>query len=121
MLETGDLILLDIRRPEEWQETGVAKGAWLVSMHQPDFGVRLVKILQRFSPNQIALICRTGNRSNFLRSQIEAQGVVGIRDVSEGMMGNGQLPGWISRGLPIASAEEALADYRAAQTAWAQN
>lgn len=118
MMGAGDLVLLDIRRPEEWEQTGVAEGAWPVSMHEADFGDRLVAILQQYRPDQIAFICRTGNRSNFLRSQIESQGVPGIRDVSEGMMGNGRAPGWIARDLPIVSAQEALAAYTAAQAAW---
>lgn len=121
MMEAGDLVLLDIRRPEEWEQTGVAEGAWPVSMHEADFGNRLVEILQQYGPDQIAFICRTGNRSNFLRSQIEDQGVPGIRDVSEGMMGNGRAPGWMVRGLPIVSAQEALAAYGTAQAAWGQN
>lgn len=121
MVEAGDLVLLDIRRPEEWEQTGVAAGAWPVSMHAADFRDRLVEILHQYGPDQIAFICRTGNRSGILRSQIESQGVPGIRDVSEGMMGNGRAPGWMARGLPIVSAQEALAAYGAAQAAWGQN
>lgn len=121
MVKAGDLVLLDIRRPEEWEQTGVAEGAWPVSMHEADFGDRLVEILQQYRPDQIAFICRTGNRSDFLRSQIESQGLPGIRDVSEGMIGNGRAPGWLARGLPIVSAQEALASYGAAQAAWGQN
>ena len=34
---SGQIVLLDIRSPEEWQETGIAEGAWPVSMHTQDF------------------------------------------------------------------------------------
>lgn len=119
MQQSGDLIILDIRTRDEWQETGLAAGAWPVSMHEADFGERFVEILQRHPAEQIALICRTGNRSDFVRSQLEAQGVTGIHDISEGMIGNGDAPGWIVRGLPVVPLSSAQADYEAARTEWA--
>jgi len=119
MQQSGNLVILDIRTREEWQDTGVAKGAWPVTMHAPDFGERLVEILQRYPADQIALICRTGNRSNRVRSLLAARGVTGIRDISEGMIGNGDAPGWIARGLPIVPLSAAQTAYGTARTKWA--
>ena len=119
MQQSGDLIILDIRTRGEWEETGLAAGAWPASMHEADFGERLVEILRRYPTDEIALICRTGNRSNRVISELEAQGVTGIRDISEGMIGNGSAPGWIARGLPVVPLSSANADYEAARTEWA--
>ena len=44
----GNLIILDIRSPEEWAETGVAKDAWPVTMHDPNFGANLQSIIERY-------------------------------------------------------------------------
>jgi len=119
MQQSGDIIILDIRTRDEWHETGLAAGAWPVSMHEADFGERLVEILRRYPADQIALICRTGNRSSFVRSQLAAQGVTGIQDISEGMIGNGDAPGWIARGMPVVSLSSAEAEYEATRTEWA--
>ena len=119
-LATGEFILLDIRSPEEWAESGVAEGAWPVSMHVEDFPQRMRAILQNYAPSQIGLICATGSRSSYVANFLEQNGVEGVTDVSEGMFGNPSGEGWIARGLPVLSAEEALANYDKARMSWDQ-
>jgi rhodanese-related sulfurtransferase len=114
----GELILLDIRRPEEWKETGIAKGAWPVSMHTPQFPQQLRAILDQYAPNEIALICATGGRTAYVADILEQNGISGVYDVSEGMLGNGTSVGWIENGLPIVTAEEAQIGYEASQELW---
>ena len=115
---SGDLVLLDIRTPEEWKETGLADGAWPVSMHTPDFPKQLQEILTRFSPDQIGLICATGGRSSYVTKVLEQNGIHGVLDVSEGMFGNGNADGWIARGLPVIAIEEATERFKAAKETW---
>lgn len=115
----GEIVLLDIRSREEWAESGVAEGAWPVSMHEDDFAQRLQAILQRYDPSQIGLICATGGRSNYVAQVLQQNGVAGVVNVSEGMFGNTHGAGWIARGLPVVSAEDARAFYEATQAAWA--
>lgn len=110
----GTLIVLDIRSPEEWAETGVAEGAWPVSMHVSDFGLRLQQILAKHPPERIALICATGGRSAYIADALAENGITGVIDISEGMMGNPRGPGWIARGMAVQSAEAARAAYEAA-------
>ena len=117
-LENGELILLDIRTPEEWQDTGIAKGAWPVSMHSADFKERLDAILAVYPPEQIALICAVGGRSGGVTGALERGGIVGISDVSEGMMGSARGAGWIARGLEVVPLEQAQTDYDAATADW---
>lgn len=114
-LDAGDLILLDIRSRQEWRETGVAKGAWPVSMHERDFGQRLQAILASYPPEQIGLICATGGRTAHVLSILERNGISGIADLSEGMMGNRRGPGWIARGLEVVPLDEAQDAYDQAQ------
>jgi len=103
-----DLILLDIRTPGEWAETGLAEGAWPVSMHEPGFGQKLQAILDAYPPERIAMICAVGGRTGHVTGVLEKNGI-SVLDLSEGMMGNDRGPGWIARGLPIVTAEAAHA------------
>lgn len=116
---TGDMVLLDIRSRQEWTETGVAKGAWPVSMHEPDFSARLQAILNEYPTDQIGLICATGGRTEFIIGVLNKNGITGVSDVSEGMMGNPRGPGWIARGMEVVPLDEAAKSYAAASSAWA--
>lgn len=115
---SGDIILLDIRTHEEWAETGLAEGAWPVSMHTPEFARQLQALLTRFGPDRIGLICATGGRTAYVTSILEKNGITGVVDVSEGMFGNGTNEGWIARGLPVVSLEAAQSRFKAAQESW---
>ncbi len=112
-LAAGALIMLDVRTREEWAETGLAAGAWPVSMHEQGFETRLFRALEMAGDAPVALICATGGRTGFLMRALGRGGHDGFVDVSEGMMGNERGPGWLARGLPVvdvATALEALPD-----------
>ena len=96
----GEIILVDIRTPPEWAETGVGEGALAINMRDPEFVKALVVLRQRNPETPIALICRTGNRSGYVVKTLAAQGFPGLVDVSEGMAGSKAGPGWLKRGLP---------------------
>lgn len=117
-LADGTVVMLDIRSRQEWQQTGIAEGAWPVSMHEPDFGQRLQAILQEVGADRVALICATGGRTGHVTSILRQNGIEGVIDVSEGMMGNPRGPGWIARGMPVVSLEDAEAAYAAATAEW---
>ncbi|MGX9351534.1 rhodanese-like domain-containing protein [Shimia sp. W99] len=107
-VQDDKLILIDVRRPEEWQSTGVAEGAWLLDMTHKQFGPRFLAVLERNPNHKIAIICRTGNRTGYLMKVLAENGISGVLDVSEGMAGGPNGKGWIPSGLPLQSAEEAL-------------
>ncbi|MEP3199941.1 MAG: rhodanese-like domain-containing protein [Lentilitoribacter sp.] len=100
-LSAGDLVVLDIRSREEWQDSGVAQGALPISMHEKDFLERFQSVLLEYEPEKIALICATGGRSAEATYFLEQNGLTGVADVSEGMFGNRNVPGWIKHGLPL--------------------
>ncbi len=100
--------LLDIRSPEEWQDTGVAQGAWPVSLHEKRFPQRLFAARQQAEGRTVALICATGGRSGSVMQALRRAGHESYVDVSEGMLGSRLGPGWIAAGLPLVSAKEAL-------------
>jgi rhodanese-related sulfurtransferase len=108
-LALGRLVMLDIRTRDEWRETGVAKGAWPVSMREDGFRERLLAARSNSGDNPVALICATGGRSGFVFRALRTAGYSGYVDVSEGMFGSRAGPGWIARGLPVVPIEDALA------------
>lgn len=99
-VQAGEIILVDIRRPEEWLETRVGEGAIGLDMREESFVKSLVALRQANPDTPIALICATGGRSAYVTSALTGQGFPGLVDVSEGMMGGPNGQGWINRGLP---------------------
>ena len=61
------VVLVDIRRPDEWQKTGVISGSYLLTMFDGNGGLKedfLPKFQQKFARDEtIILICHVGNRT----------------------------------------------------------
>ncbi|MEM7489058.1 MAG: rhodanese-like domain-containing protein [Pseudomonadota bacterium] len=102
-LRADDLILVDIRRPDEWAETGIAEGATPLDMRRDDFLPALEALVDGDLDRRIALICARGVRSDRLSARLAETGFTRIVDVPEGMLGSGAGPGWLARGLPVVS------------------
>ncbi len=101
MLSAGKVTLVDIRRPKEWAQTGVAEGAERLDMRRRDFVAALDTLVDGDRSAPVALICATGGRSRWLSNALSEAGYTQIYDVSEGMMGSRVGPGWLRRGLPV--------------------
>jgi rhodanese-related sulfurtransferase len=101
--QAGQLTLIDIRRPDEWRQTGVAPGALRIDMSQGAAGfVRQVEAAVGGDRNApIGLICRTGNRSTQMQAALADAGFTRVHNIKEGMVGSAAGPGWIKRGLPV--------------------
>ena len=96
----GEILLLDIRRPDEWTETGIAEHAVPLDMRRDDFIAELKK-LRSSEAQPVAVICARGVRSARLTRALEDAGIAPLVDVPEGMLGNREGPGWLERGLPV--------------------
>jgi rhodanese-related sulfurtransferase len=61
----GELVLIDIRSPEEWRETSVPASAHAITMHQDHktFMMQLGTATGGMREKHVALICATGGRS----------------------------------------------------------
>ncbi len=94
----GEILLVDIRRPDEWAATGIAEGAVPLDMRRGDF---LTAVADAADGRPIALICARGVRSRRLTARMVAAGLSDVIDVPEGMLGSPAGPGWIARDLPI--------------------
>jgi rhodanese-related sulfurtransferase len=107
--QAGKLTLIDIRRPDEWKQTGVAQGALRINMAHPQGEPGFVgQVAAEVGGNKdapIALICRTGNRTTQMQRALTGAGFTQVYNVKEGMAGSGAGPGWIARGLPVEACE----------------
>lgn len=101
MAASGDILLVDVRSPVEWRETGLAKGAHAISMHLPDFMQRLEALTGGDKSTPLALICARGARSGVMSGELVRRGYRDIIDVPEGMLGSARGPGWLKAQLPI--------------------
>ena len=99
--DRGEIVLVDIRTRGEWKQTGLAKPALAISMHEAGFVRNLARALGGNRASPVALICATGGRSAHMQHILATAGFTNVIDVSEGMIGSGAGPGWLRRGLPI--------------------
>lgn len=95
------VLLIDIRRPDEWARTGVGEHAIPLDMRRADFEAELLAAAEGDTSHPIALICARGVRSRRMSERLKQAGFTRIIDVPEGMLGSGAGPGWINRGLPV--------------------
>jgi rhodanese-related sulfurtransferase len=100
-LNAQSIILIDIRRPDEWARTGVGEGAVPINMLNRDFIDQLTAQVGGDKTAHIALICARGVRSRKMGTRLTQAGFTNIIDVPEGMLGSGAGPGWVKRGLPV--------------------
>jgi len=90
----------DIRRTDEWQQTGVVEGSHKLTFVDdkgrvmPDFVEKFTKAVGKNDP--VILICRTGNRTDALsRALVEQLGYTKVYNVKNG------ITRWISEGQPV--------------------
>ena len=94
-----DYLIIDIRRPEEWAETGILEGAKTITAFtesgalHPDFQRKFFPLIDD-EDTPIYLYCRTGNRTGTLGNALVNQ--VGLRNVTHLETG---IVGWKKNGL----------------------
>lgn len=105
LVQEGKVTLIDIRRPEEWRQTGVAQGAVRINMLHPKglqgFAQEVYNLVGGDLNAPIVLICRTGSRTSRLQPVLTQAGFTNVKHIPEGTLGNRTTPGWIPQGLPI--------------------
>lgn len=103
--KAGTVFLIDVRRPDEWQSTGIGQGAYPLDLRRDDFVDALNQITGGDTTAPVALICARGVRSARLSNRLTEAGYTNIIDVPQGMLGSSAGPGWIETGLPLEQVE----------------
>ena len=96
--------IVDIRRPEEWRETGLPVGARRATILSPNGNLGFLSRIEDITGGDrsmpIALICAGGVRSRHAARLLHQRGYTQVSDIREGMFGSRSGPGWLRRGLP---------------------
>lgn len=91
--------LYDIRRPDEWRQTGVVEGSRKLTFvdasgrMNPEFLPSFTAEVGKDAP--VVLICRTGNRTDALARQLAEMGYTRIYNVRHG------ITRWAGDGNPV--------------------
>ena len=92
--------VVDIRRKEEWQQTGIVEGSKTITFFDnmgrinPNFVPEFTAIAQKDQP--VALICRTGSRTQAASQAVAQQlGYKKVMNVTHG------ITGWIAERRPV--------------------
>ncbi len=92
--------VIDIRRQEEWQQTGIVKGSKMITFFDhtgqinPNFVPEFTAITKPDQP--VALICRTGNRTQAASQAVAQQlGYKNVMNVTHG------ITSWIAEKRPV--------------------
>jgi len=103
--EAGELMLIDVRSPQEWRQTGVPRGARRVTIHDPGglegFVDAMAAAMDGDLKKPVALICARGNRSTLAQKVLNEAGFTRVFNIREGFIGGPYGPGWVKRGLPV--------------------
>ncbi len=102
-LQQRGVTLIDIRLPEEWQQTGVVKDSQLLTFFNangsvnPQFVSKATTMVAK--GGEVAIICRTGNRSLAAADMLVKAGIYPrVYNVTQG------ITGWIGAGKPVTAA-----------------
>lgn len=104
----GNLVIIDVRTPREWEKTGTPVGALRIPLPvtKPFTGLEeFVNNVEKATGGNriraVALICTKGGRSSIAFHELKRRGYQNIFNIAEGMRGGWFGPGWIKRGLPL--------------------
>lgn len=96
--------VIDIRRPDEWKQTGIVPGSHLITFFDekgnvnPGFGSELQKVISG-PGDEVIFICRTGSRSSALSEYLAGKaGFSNVGNVEKG------ITDWIAAGNEVTQA-----------------
>jgi rhodanese-related sulfurtransferase len=105
LVADGKAVLIDVREPAEWAETGVAKPAVLLAKSDFD-GVQKdwKPFLENVGDKQVIVYCRTGRRSGVIAAALAEKGVK--------VANAGGFKDWSDAGLPVRKPDEKTAELK---------
>lgn len=99
LVAAGKAVLVDVREPAEWAETGVAQPALLLPKSDFDGAQKQWKdFLAQNGDKQVIVYCRTGRRSGIIAAALAEKGVK--------VANAGGMKEWKDAGLPVRQVEK---------------
>lgn len=99
LVASGQAVLVDVREPAEWEESGVAAPAVLLPKSDFDGDQKQWKeFLAKNGDKQVIVYCRSGSRSGAVAAALAE------KDVKSASAGT--LKDWTKAGLPVRKADE---------------
>lgn len=99
LVADGKAVLVDVREPTEWAETGVAAPAVLLPKSDFDGAKKQWNdFLAKLGGKQVVLYCRSGRRSGAIASALADQGIR--------VANSGGFQEWADAGLPVRKVEK---------------
>lgn len=92
-----DIILLDVRTPQEYKEDGHIPGSILIPIQVLP---QNIKQLEQFKNKKILVYCRSGNRSAIASKYLEQNGFKNVYNLKSGIID------WKKQGFPIEYGEK---------------
>ncbi len=109
----NDVLIIDVRTPDEWKNTGVVRGNNLcISIMQGanmEFNPNFMTTLKQHIANlnqPLLFLCRSGGRSAYAAKLAESAGFINVYNVIDGMEGSEAGKGWKAFDLPTMKWEE---------------
>ncbi len=96
----GEILLVDVRTPNEWAKTGLPEGAVAISLQDPQFLQKLEEAAGGDHDRKVAFICASGGRSMQVAQALKQYGWNNTINVAGGMTGSMRQQGWVQLGLP---------------------
>lgn len=91
----GRFVLIDVRKLDEWSNTGRPQGSHGVTLQDGDFLSQVLAIMNQDKAAAIAFSCKTGGRSSMAADKARDAGHTNISNVKGGFLA------WAEAGLPI--------------------
>lgn len=99
LVASGQAVLVDVREPAEWEETGVAAPAVLLPKSDFDGDQKQWKeFLAKNGDKQVIVYCRSGGRAGTVAAALAEKGIKSANA--------GGLKDWTGAGLPVRKADE---------------
>ena len=92
---SGDLILIDVREPNEWANTGCAENANPIALQNENFVEEVLKLTGNNKSASIAVCCKSGMRGDKAGKLLKAADFTKVVNVEGGILR------WISDKLPV--------------------
>ena len=91
----GEIVIIDVRQANEWQQTGLPAGANGVALDDPDFIKKVKTIAAQNKDCKLAISCQSSMRTKAAIKLLDAHGQKNLFQIKGGLMA------WNRKDLPI--------------------